>query len=296
MSAVIIAGRLAAATLGAALLGAAAVAVSTARVELLAHAPSPHAVSRPTGEPWLEGASDVRLQTPSGVAFRGWQIASTNGSGVVLVDGSDSDRTQLLPEARALAAAGYGLLMFDRPGNGESQGQKLRGDEPDFVRLAVDALAGDPGLKPGRLGALGFSSGAAFLSEASARDTRLQAVVLEGCYADESEFIRHYGGRGLVRGWSALLALRWAGYPSLRPVAAVPALAPRALFLIAGDADPIVPWHSSEQLYAAASEPKEIWIVHGAAHGNYASAAGDTYAQRLVGFFDRTLRGRDGVR
>ncbi len=288
------AGRHAAAAVGAALVVSIAIAANTARIELQSHGPSHHPVERPAEARWLDGAKDVGLHTPKGVAVRGWQLPSTNGAAVLLVDGSDSDRTQLLPEARALATAGYGVLMFDRPGNGESGGEKLREDEYDFLRVALDALAGDPGARS--LGALAFSSGAAFLTETASGDPRLRAVALEGCYADFPEFVLHYGGRGLLRGWSALLALEWDGYPLPHPLAAVRALAPRPLLFLAGDADPVVPWHSSEALYAAASEPKEIWIVPGAGHGHYEDAGGDAYARRLVAFFDRTLLERGTMR
>jgi fermentation-respiration switch protein FrsA (DUF1100 family) len=59
--------------------------------------------------------------------------------------------------------------------------------------------------------------------------------------------------------------------------------------LITGDEDPVVPWRSSEELYAAASEPKELYVVHGAAHGQYPEHAGDEYGRRLVAFFDKAL-------
>jgi fermentation-respiration switch protein FrsA (DUF1100 family) len=69
----------------------------------------------------------------------------------------------------------------------------------------------------------------------------------------------------------------------------VPKIAPRALFFIVGDEDPTVPAEMSSRLYAAASEPKELWIIQGAGHGDYAQVAGAEYSRRLVAFFDRAL-------
>jgi fermentation-respiration switch protein FrsA (DUF1100 family) len=42
-------------------------------------------------------------------------------------------------------------------------------------------------------------------------------------------------------------------------------------------------------LYAAAHEPKELWIVPGAGHGGYAGLAPQEYAQRVTAFFDKVL-------
>jgi fermentation-respiration switch protein FrsA (DUF1100 family) len=283
--------RLAGATLGALALFATFIAVRAAKAELASIEPTRHEVPRPAGAAWLDAAKDVSLRTPQGIVLRGWFLDSTNGAAVMLVHGSGTDRTQLLPEARILSAAGYGVLMFDLPGNGESGGQKRRGDEEDFLRLAVGHLASQPGIRAGGIGAYGFSSGAAFLAEAAAQDARLRALVLAGCYADADEHVRHdYRRWGPFSWWPALWAARWAGVVTLRPLASVRAIAPRAVFFIAGDADPTVPPDSSERLYSVASEPRELWIVHGAVHGGYAQVAGEEYARRLVAFFDRTLR------
>jgi fermentation-respiration switch protein FrsA (DUF1100 family) len=50
------------------------------------------------------------------------------------------------------------------------------------------------------------------------------------------------------------------------PQAAVKGLAPIPFLLIHGEEDEIVPPEHSKRLYAAAAEPKEIWVVPGAGH------------------------------
>jgi uncharacterized protein len=281
--------RLSVAVFVAAISGAAVVAIGGIRGELASTGATFHVVPRPPAEPWLAPATDVTLRTPRGSLVRGWSLASRNGATVLFVHGSNADRTQLLPEARALSRAGYGVLLFDQPGSGESGGGKRRGEEADFLNVAVDFLAEQPGLRAGAIGAYGFSSGAANLAEAAAKDARIRGVVLAGCYGDDEEYILHYAGRGPLSGLPALWAARWDGFAFPRPLARMPAIAPRPIFLIAGDRDPTVPWESSEQLYAAAHEPKELWIIHGAGHGGYEATAGEEYRRRLVAFFDRAL-------
>jgi|HubBroStandDraft_1064217.scaffolds.fasta_scaffold02216_15 pimeloyl-ACP methyl ester carboxylesterase len=289
--------RLAGGALGALALAATVIAARAARGELASIAPTRHAVPRLTGEAWLGAAKDFSLQMSKGIVLRGWLLDSANGAAVLLVHGSRTDRTQLLPEARILSGAGYGVLMFDLPGDGESGGQKRRGNEEDSLRLAIEMLASEPGIHSGGIGAYGFSTGAAFLAEVAARDARLRGVVLAGCYTDADESLRRdFGQWGPLSALPALWTARWAGVVTLHPLASVPAIGPRAVFFITGDADRTVPPGSSERLYSVASEPKELWIVHGAVHGGYAQVAGEEYARRLVAFFDRSLLGRNGSR
>ena len=287
---------MAGALLGAAVLACTVVAVRAARSELASAKPTHHAVPLSSGAASLDSVTEIDLRTAKGISVRGWRRASTNGAAVLFVHGSDSDRRQLLPEARAISTVGYGVLVFDRPGNGESGGQKYGEDEADFLRVVIDAIVSDPGLRPGGLGAYGFSSGAAYLAEAAATDTRLRGVVLAGCYTDDDEYIRHFRGRGPLSGWPSLWAVQWAGHSLPHPLAMVPKIAPRALFFIVGDEDPTVPAEMSSRLYAAASEPKELWIIQGAGHGDYFQVAGAEYSRRLIAFFDRSLLERDGSR
>lgn len=84
-----------------------------ARAQLASYEPTPHAVPRPAHDAFVDSARDIELHTAAGRVLRGWLGPSTNGAGVVLANGSDADRTQLLPEADILARAGYGVLVFD---------------------------------------------------------------------------------------------------------------------------------------------------------------------------------------
>jgi fermentation-respiration switch protein FrsA (DUF1100 family) len=43
-------------------------------------------------------------------------------------------------------------------------------------------------------------------------------------------------------------------------------------------------------LYAAAGDPKELWVIPGADHGGTLAAAGSEYEKRVGEFFDRNLR------
>ena len=88
----------------------------------------------------------------------------------------------------------------------------------------------------------------------------------------------------------ALMARRsGARLADFRPVTAVARLAPRPLLLIHGDSDASVPVEHGHRLYAAAGDPKDLWVLPGVGHvgGYFADRA--AYVERVIDFFDRSL-------
>jgi fermentation-respiration switch protein FrsA (DUF1100 family) len=61
--------------------------------------------------------------------------------------------------------------------------------------------------------------------------------------------------------------------------------------LIHGERDPYVSTAAVEGLFAAAGEPKELWIVPEADHRQVDKLQPDEYLGRVIGFFDRYLAG-----
>ena len=87
-----------------------------------------------------------------------------------------------------------------------------------------------------------------------------------------------------------LMGLR-LGCPLSRadPIHWVDRIAPRALFIIHGALDPFVAVEEARQLYAAADEPKEIWIVPEAGHRQADWHHPEEYRHRVLAFFDQWL-------
>ncbi|MFP2907313.1 hypothetical protein ACLESD_20155 [Pyxidicoccus sp. 3LFB2] len=94
--------------------------------------------------------------------------------------------------------------------------------------------------------------------------------------------------------WSAepvLWTLRRAGVDvdAVRPIDGMCRLQGRPLLLINGDVDPDAPAKLQASLFRAACEPKALWVVPGAGHGEYAKVAPEEYARRLREHFDAVL-------
>ena len=51
----------------------------------------------------------------------------------------------------------------------------------------------------------------------------------------------------------------------------------------------------TEQLFAAAREPKELWLIPNAAHVDFLEFAGDAYRRRILAFLAAALSRPTGV-
>jgi dipeptidyl aminopeptidase/acylaminoacyl peptidase len=251
------------------------------------------AISRHPEQTGVAGLHEVSFATRDGLRMAGWYAPSSNGAAIVITHGTNTDRAKMLPETRMLAAAGYGVLAFDWPGNGASQGEVHWGQgERNALTAAIDWLSGRGDVDPKRIGGLGFSMGGYMMSQVAAGDTRLRSVVLESTPTAFDDYERWAHKRwGPLSAWPAIWAARNAGMPvdQMHPIDEVAHIAPRPLLIIGGDADTIVPPTMIRRLYEAAVEPKALWLVHGAHHGDFAEVDPSGYRSRLIEFFNRTL-------
>jgi pimeloyl-ACP methyl ester carboxylesterase len=249
--------------------------------------PQRHAVPWPASLPDVPDRQVLSLATAEGDRLRAWYLPSHNGAAVVLVHGTEADRAQLLPEGLALAAAGFGVLAYDQPGCGESGGSVTWGHtERAALRAAIDWTARQPGTRA--VGVLAFSQGTFTAVQVASEDPRVRALALEGAVANYGDETRHEFRRwGWLSQWPAVRSREYQGYRPTDPQAeeVVGRIAPRPVLVVAGDRDETVPMAQAERVFRAAGEPKELWVVPGAAHGGYAEAAPAEYPARLVRFF-----------
>ena len=83
--------------------------------------------------------TDVRFRTSDGLRLHGSYVPSRNGAAVIVAFGRKGSQ----PHARMLARHGYGVLIFDRRGEGRSDGDPNSyawNDGELDLRAAVDFL------------------------------------------------------------------------------------------------------------------------------------------------------------
>jgi fermentation-respiration switch protein FrsA (DUF1100 family) len=243
----------------------------------------------------------VALTSASGGRLSGWYVPGDPGGGaVILMHGVHANRLQMLPRARMMHRWGFSVLLFDFQAEGESSGQNITFGwlEAKDARAAFEWLrAKAPGE---RIGLLGVSLGgaAAIVAEPV---IEADAMVLEAVYGSFDDAIRNRlviklgrAGRALAPVLSPLLAMQVKprlGFDpeELCPISRVANIhAP--VFLVAGDKDEHATLDEMRHIYANANEPKELWIIPGAAHVDFLTAVPVDYERRVVGFLRQRLR------
>ena len=90
---------------------------------------------------------------------------------------------------------------------------------------------------------------------------------------------------------AARLAARVRRFPlaAADPVRAIGRISPRPVFVIHGEMDQQIPVAAGRALFAAAGEPKELWVPE-VAHTMGLEKVGPEYSHRVLTFFDRWLK------
>ena len=236
---------------------------------------------------------EVALTTEDGLDLDAWYVPSQNGAAVIVFPGRDSR----VPQARMLAEAGYGVLMLDMRGQGESEGMPntLGWGSAKDLDSALAYLQERSDVEEGRIGGIGFSVGGELMIQAAAENEGLAAVVSEG--AGERSW-RESTLRGTA-GWPATanLFLTDAVMTTITGEPAPPALqdlvgriSPRPLFLIYATngqgGEDLTP-----EYYKAAAEPKEVWEITTGGHTGGFEAEPEEYERRVLAFFENALLG-----
>jgi dipeptidyl aminopeptidase/acylaminoacyl peptidase len=236
----------------------------------------------------------VSFVSSDGLRLAAWYLPPRDGAAVVVAHGTNSDRSAMLAEVRLLADAGFGVLAFDWPGLGKSEGTiRWDGQARRALIAAVDWLVSRSEVEPTRIGGLGFSIGAFVMTQVAAEDPRLRAVVLEAPPPGYEDYLHEHCRRwGYLSEWAGRLATRNSGLldPAFEAARVVARIAPRPVLILGGTNDTEVPGRLVSKLYNAARDPKSLWMVDGAGHGNYSAIAAAEYKQRLTEFYRANLR------
>ena len=236
----------------------------------------------------------VTLHTRDGLDLSGWYVPSKNRAAIVVVHGGGGDRRGARRHAAMLARHGYGVLLYDARGRGESEGSPNADGwtwQAD-VAAALDFLSKRKDVDPNRIGGLGLSTGADVLLEAAAKDPRLKAVVLDGSTARSLGDVRHLSLSDEITGipyWAvaygtiAVLDQSLPGEPLIdltRKIAPKP-----ALFIASNElSEPVV----ARKYAAAYGDPSALWRVD-AGHTKGLAEHPKQYERKVIAFFDSGL-------
>jgi uncharacterized protein len=235
----------------------------------------------------------VAFDSSDGLRLAGWYHPSRNRAAVVLVSSAGGDRTGSLRHARLLASHGYGVLVYDARGSGESEGTPngWGWDWAHDVDGALAFLQAQPDVDPHRLGGLGLSTGADVLIEAATVNRDLRVVVADGV-TGRSFADRPPGALNAAISWPMFTAARlFSGSSPGDPLRdLVGQVAPTPLLLIA--AGSIAGEIPANEVYAeAAGQSVQLWTLPKVAHTNGIGEVTAQYERRVIAHLDNALLG-----
>jgi uncharacterized protein len=234
---------------------------------------------------------EVNFTSSDGLRLQGWYVPSKNGAAVISFPGRKGPQKP----ARLLAEHGYGVLLFDRRGEGESEGDPnafgWRGTRD--LEGAIAYLRSRPDVDPNRIGGVGLSVGGEVMLQAAAETDDFKAIVSEGAGVRSVREAVH------VPGAVKVIFTQISAIGTLGTMVFASDLAPPDLKDLSAEiSEPLLVIYAepgmggetiSRQYYDAAKGPKELWPAPGGHTGAF-EAAPQEYERRVVGFFDRALR------
>jgi len=243
---------------------------------------------------------DVRIAGPSG-EMAAWYLPASNGCTLICCHGIHDNRGQWLEQvARLHERSGYGALLFDFAGHGQSEGDTVTYGvrERDDVVAIIAWLRARGDVNMDGLAIMGYSLGAIAATLAAATLPELRALVIESGFADLQHDIAQLFTRfthlpafplaNLVVWWGQRLAdVRLS---DIRPALMIGQVSPRATLIIADLHDELADEpYDGERLFAAAGEPKELWQVEDAGHVQAYWRRPEEWVARVGDFLDRYL-------
>jgi alpha-beta hydrolase superfamily lysophospholipase len=201
----------------------------------------------------------------------------------------------MLERARLLHAEGYSIVLIDLQAHGESPGKQITVGhlEKHDARAAVEFARQKHPNEP--IAVVGVSLGGA--SALLASPLGIDALVLESVYPNLNDAVHNRVAAKLgplssipAELFLAQLKARLGILPSqIRPIDHLPNVS-CAVLLISGNEDRHTTTTETKEMFAIARQPKELWMVDGAAHVDLYRVSPVEYKTRVVRFLNRYMR------
>jgi pimeloyl-ACP methyl ester carboxylesterase len=250
-----------------------------------------HSLDRPVGDPPSAAYETVRFTASDGVDLEGWYRPSRNGASLLMISGGGGNRRSTLRHAEMLVRHGYGVLVYDPRGSGNSEGTINSygwGWEKDAA-AALDFLA----TRSDRVGVLGLSTGGDIAIDIAARrDDDVDAVVADGAAAIGYEDTEEYTDSTLQRAGSWLMfktieVIQGRTGPDASLADQLARSSAPHLIISAGRLEK--EW--GELYDRAGGDRSELWYLPDAGHTAALRQYPEAYEARVTSFFDEHLLG-----
>ncbi|MDB9517204.1 alpha/beta fold hydrolase [Roseofilum reptotaenium CS-1145] len=223
-------------------------------------------------EVWVESVEP-------GVKLHGWWIPNERSDRLLLYLHGNSDNigTNVYHSGR-FYHLGFSVFLFDYRGYGQSKGEfpteKQVYEDTDTI---WKYLVNERGIAPEQIVVYGHSLGGAIAIELATKHPEISHLIIEGSFTS----LRRMGDYRYPL--LNILPIDLLLQNQFNSRAKVPQLKMPTLF-IHGQQDSAVPFFMSEELFAAAPEPKELWLFPPGDHTTVAPLAGEEYFKTVREF------------
>jgi dipeptidyl aminopeptidase/acylaminoacyl peptidase len=238
---------------------------------------------------------EVAFETSDKLILRGWFFPTNgeNAPAILYAPATSNDLRSGLSLVPPLHNAGYHVLLFSYRGHGLSDGNRFGFTygalESKDIDAAVQFLREMKGIQ--RIGAIGHSVGAVSIILSAARNPHIDAVVAASPFNTMEEVWET--NRPMIfpkplMDLSMRLSEMRKGFTreQIRPEDVIAQIAPRPILIIHGSEDKRITYKQALRLYNTAQEPKRMWLVEGASHGEVRSPVLDYLVKNIIDFFD----------
>ena len=242
----------------------------------------------------------IQVRSADGIVLQGRFFRGERRALVILVSGYGDTQDQMLSITEFLHRAGFGVITYNSRARATSGGEYVTlgvREQGDLVSL-VQYAARRSDVDPQRIGVLGISMGGATAILAAAQDRQILAVVDDSGFSDAPRVIAasfehfiHLPAFPFAPVTVEIANLR-AGINvnRVRPMDVIGHISPRPLLIIHEANDTVVPAENSLRNFAAAREPKQLWLVPGSGHGDAHTIVKAEYESKVTRFFEAALR------
>jgi uncharacterized protein len=233
---------------------------------------------------------DVYVTSSDGVRLHAWWLpAKKPAAGTVLfLHGNAENISTHIGSVYWLPAQGFNVLLLDYRGYGESQGKPtpmgVQIDVKSTLRFLVEQR------RENRLVVFAQSLGGAIAIPAvaqSAYRAHIAAVIVESTFSSYRLIAREKLG-GFWPTWPLQYPLSWTVSDAYSPLKFIARISPIPLLIIHSKQDEVIPVTHAPVLFAAAQEPKQLWIIENAKH--IQAFNNPEWRARLVAYLQEVLK------
>jgi hypothetical protein len=241
----------------------------------------PSQVIKATPADYQLAYEEVWLEVSTG-KIHGWWISATNHQAPVILyfHGNGSNNGDTVSQAARFHQLGLSVLLIDYRGYGYSSGpfpnESLVYEDAE---TAWQYLTTTKQIDPKKIVLYGHSLGGAVAIELASRHSDLAGIIVDGTFTSM---------RAMADQMSQykIFPLDWILTQRFDSLTKIQSLQTPILFMH-GTADRVVPLFMSQELFAATSASKELWLVPEAEHNDLPRVGGEKYLEKIKQFVEK---------